>query len=88
VKKVTFSVKWVTPHDKLFIGVNVSLPLRAVTPETTAAGQAPDALARDTAMEVPDGMQLVELLAQPIHARRQATKTIAKSDLIGRMLVV
>jgi hypothetical protein len=54
VKKVTFSVKWVTPHDKLFIGVNVSLPLRAVTPETTAAEQAPDGLARDTATEVPD----------------------------------
>jgi len=54
VKKVTFSVKWVTPHVKLFIGVNVSLPLRAVTPETTAAEQAPDASARDTATEVPD----------------------------------
>jgi hypothetical protein len=54
VKKATFSAMWVTPHDKLFIGVSVSMPLRAVTPETTAAEQAPDALLRDTAMEVPD----------------------------------
>jgi hypothetical protein len=75
----------VTPHDKLFIGVNISLPLRLVTPATTAAEQSPDALTRDTATEVPDGMQSLELAAQPIDARRQATKTIAKSDLIGRM---
>jgi hypothetical protein len=87
VKNVTFSVKWATPHDKFFIGVNVSVPLREVTPETTAAGQAPDAFARDTAMEVPDGIEQLELPAQPRHGRRQATRTIARSDLIGPTLV-
>src|SRR5580698_8291638 len=76
---------WVTPHDKLFIGVKVWW--RDVTPATTAAEQEPDPFARDTAMEVPDGMQLWELPAQPRHARRQATKTIARSDLIGARLV-
>ena len=87
MKKVTLVLKWVTPHDKLFIGVKVSLPLRDVTPATTAAEQAPDAFARDTAMEVPDEMQLWELPAQPRHVRTQATKTIARSDRIGRRLV-
>ncbi len=87
VKKVTFVLRWVTPHDRLFIGVKVSLPLRDVTPATTAAEQAPDAFARDTAMEVPDGMQLWEPPAQPRHARTNASKTIAKSDFIGRTLV-
>jgi hypothetical protein len=60
------------------MGVSVSVPLREVTPATTAAAQAPAAFARDMAMEVPAAMQ--SELAPALHARRQATKTIAKMD--------
>jgi hypothetical protein len=67
--------------------VKVSVPLRDVTPATTAAEQGPDAFARDTAMEVPDEMQLWELPEHPRQARRQPTKTAARGDLIGRRLV-
>lgn len=80
-------MKWVTPHDKFFIGVNVSPPLRDVTPETTAAEQAPDAFARDTATEVPVGIEQLEPPAQLRHARREATRAIARSDRIVPMLV-
>ena len=40
-KKVTVRLRWSMPQDRSFIGAKLSLPLRDVTPETTAAGHAP-----------------------------------------------